>query len=68
MVSERTRAALAVRKAQGARLGNRTNLAEAQTLSAARTAEARAAPRGTRRPSSARSGTQVGAVLARAVD
>jgi DNA invertase Pin-like site-specific DNA recombinase len=30
MVSERTRAALAVCKRQGARLGNRTNLAEAQ--------------------------------------
>ncbi len=43
MVSERTRAALAVRKGQGARLGNRTNLAEAQTSGAARTAEA--APR-----------------------
>ena len=40
MVSERTRAALAVRKAQGARLGNRTNLAAAQALGAARTAEA----------------------------
>ncbi len=40
MVSERTRAALAVRKAQGARLGNRTNLADAQALGAARTAGA----------------------------
>ena len=40
MVSERTRAALAVRKAQGPRLGNRTNLARAQQLGAARTAEA----------------------------
>jgi DNA invertase Pin-like site-specific DNA recombinase len=40
MVSERTRAALAVRKARGARLGNRTNLAAAQALGAARTAEA----------------------------
>jgi DNA invertase Pin-like site-specific DNA recombinase len=40
MVSERTRAALAVRKARGARLGNRTNLADAQALGAARTAEA----------------------------
>ena len=40
MVSERTRAALAARKRQGARLGNRTNLAEAQALGAARTAEA----------------------------
>ena len=40
MISERTRAALAARKRQGARLGNRTNLAEAQRLGAARTAEA----------------------------
>ena len=40
MVSERTRAALAARKRQGARLGNRTNLAEAQALGAARTAAA----------------------------
>ena len=40
MVSERTRAALAARKRQGARLGNRTNLADAQALGAARTAEA----------------------------
>ena len=40
MVSERTRAALAVRKARGARLGNRTNLAAAQALGAVRTAEA----------------------------
>jgi DNA invertase Pin-like site-specific DNA recombinase len=40
MISERTRAALAVRKVQGARLGNRTNLAAAQALGAARTAEA----------------------------
>jgi len=40
MVSERTRAALAARKARGARLGNRTNLAAAQRLGAARTAEA----------------------------
>jgi DNA invertase Pin-like site-specific DNA recombinase len=32
MVSERTRAALAARKARGARLGNRTNLAAAQAL------------------------------------
>ena len=30
MIAERTRAALAQKKAQGARLGNRTNLAEAQ--------------------------------------
>ena len=40
MISERTRAALAVRKGQGARLGNRTNLAEAQALGTARTAAA----------------------------
>ena len=40
MISERTRAALAVRKGQGAKLGNRTNLAEAQAIGAARTAEA----------------------------
>jgi DNA invertase Pin-like site-specific DNA recombinase len=39
MISERTRAALAMRKRQGATLGNRTNLAEAQRLGAARTAE-----------------------------
>jgi len=39
MISERTRAALAARKRQGAVLGNRTNLAEAQKLGAARTAE-----------------------------
>jgi len=39
MISERTRAALAVRKGQGALLGNRTNLAEAGTTGAARTAE-----------------------------
>ncbi|WP_159351041.1 recombinase family protein [Roseomonas harenae] len=39
MISERTRAALAARKRQGAVLGNRTNLAEAQRLGAARTAE-----------------------------
>ena len=43
MVSERTRAALAARKRQGARLGNGANLAAAQGLGAARTAEA--APR-----------------------
>ena len=40
MISERTRAALAVRKGQGARLGNRTNLAAAQALGAACTAAA----------------------------
>jgi DNA invertase Pin-like site-specific DNA recombinase len=39
MISERTRAALAARKRQGAVLGNRTNLAEAQRLGAARVAE-----------------------------
>ena len=39
MISERTRAALAVRKGQGARLGNRTNLAQAGAAGAARTAE-----------------------------
>jgi DNA invertase Pin-like site-specific DNA recombinase len=39
MISERTRAALAVRKGQGVRLGNPTNLAEAGALGAARTAE-----------------------------
>ena len=40
MISERTRAALAARKRQGAVLGNRTNLAEAQALGGAQTAEA----------------------------
>ena len=39
MISERTRAALAVRKGQGALLGNRTNLAAAGVIGAARTAE-----------------------------
>ncbi len=39
MISERTRAALAVRKGQGAMLGNRTNLAEAGVIGAACTAE-----------------------------
>lgn len=39
MIFERTRAALAVRKGQGALLGNRTNLAEAGIAGAARTAE-----------------------------
>ena len=39
MISERTRAALAARKRQGALLGNRTNLAEAGAKGAARTAE-----------------------------
>ena len=38
MISERTRTASAVRKGQGAMLGNRTNLAEAGALGAARTA------------------------------
>jgi DNA invertase Pin-like site-specific DNA recombinase len=40
MISERTRAALASRKGQGAVMGNRTNLAEAQALGGASTAEA----------------------------
>jgi DNA invertase Pin-like site-specific DNA recombinase len=35
LISERTRAALARKKAQGALLGNRTNLAEAQAMGAA---------------------------------
>jgi len=39
MISERTRAALAIRKGQGALLGNRTNLAAAQVVGAMRTAE-----------------------------
>lgn len=39
MISERTRAALAVRKGQGALLGNRTNLAAAGKAGAVRTAE-----------------------------
>ena len=39
MISERTRAALAARKRQGAQLGNPTNLAEAGVAGAARTAE-----------------------------
>ena len=38
MISERTRAALAVRKGREAQLGNRTNLADARALGAARTA------------------------------
>ena len=46
MISERTRAALALRKGQGAQLGNRTTLAEAQVVGAASTAaEARRLPR-----------------------
>ena len=40
MISERTRAALASRKRQGAELGNRTNLEVAQIKGAASTAEA----------------------------
>ncbi len=40
MISERTRAALAARKRQGALLGNRTNLPEAGAKGAASTAEA----------------------------
>ena len=39
MISERTRAALAARKRQGAVLGNRTNLTEAGVIGAAHTAE-----------------------------
>ena len=39
MISERTRAALAARKRQGALLGNRTNLAEVGVRGAARTAD-----------------------------
>lgn len=35
MISDRTKAALAVRKAQGVKMGNRTNLAEAQAKGAA---------------------------------
>ena len=38
MISERTKAALAVRKGQGAQLGNHTNLAGAQLVGAERTA------------------------------
>ena len=40
MISERTRAALAVRKAQGVRLGNPANLAAAGMVGAARMADA----------------------------
>jgi len=40
MISERTRAALAVRKGQGVLLGNRTNLAVAQAIGSARTVDA----------------------------
>ncbi len=39
MISEPTRAALAIRKGQGTLLGNRTNLAAAQVVGATRTAE-----------------------------
>ena len=38
MISERTRAALAVRKGQGAQLGNRTSLSDARLVGAERTA------------------------------
>lgn len=37
LIAERTRAALAIRKAQGVKLGNRTNLAEAQAKGGAAT-------------------------------
>lgn len=40
MISERTRVALAAKKAAGAKLGNRTNLREAQVKGAAAGAEA----------------------------
>jgi DNA invertase Pin-like site-specific DNA recombinase len=40
MIGERTRVALAAKKAHGATLGNRTNLAEAQTMGAAANREA----------------------------
>ena len=40
MISERTRAALAIRRRQGAQLGNRTNLAAAQATGSACTAAA----------------------------
>ena len=40
MIPERTKAALAIRKGQGARLGNRTNLLSAQATGSARTASA----------------------------
>lgn len=39
MISERTRAALAARKRQGAKLGNPTNLVQAGLMGAANTAE-----------------------------
>ncbi len=39
MISERTRAALQARKKQGAQLGNRTNLADAQAKGSARVAD-----------------------------
>lgn len=64
MVSERTRAAPAVRKGRGAKLGNRTNLAEAQALGAARTAEA--ARRFAEDAAPVIRQVQAGAVLARA--
>lgn len=43
LISERTKAALAQKKAQGAKLGNRTNLAEARVKGAVANAEAAAA-------------------------
>ena len=45
MIAERTRAALAVRKAQGVALGNRTNLATAQAHGTARVLEKQPASR-----------------------
>jgi DNA invertase Pin-like site-specific DNA recombinase len=43
MIADRTRAALAAKKAQGAKLGNRTNLADAQAKGAATTSATAAA-------------------------
>ena len=48
MIADRTRAALAAMKAQGAVLGNRTNLAEAAAMGAA---AQRGVAGGTARPS-----------------
>ncbi len=49
MISERTRAALAVRKGQGALLGNRINLTQAGAAGAAHTRRGRPTLRGERR-------------------